>query len=96
MNARAGVRRLIGFAAIWPPVAAALAGTADPAAAAGVPPNPLWKPGWILDRHDEFNGSLDRSLWITKYLESRTPECGMHIYGLEWTPTQIKLYRKAG
>ncbi|KJK34665.1 hypothetical protein UK23_43405 [Lentzea aerocolonigenes] len=74
MNARAGVRRLIGFAAIWPLVAAALAGTAHPAAAADVPPNPLQKPGWTLDRHDEFTGALDPNLWITNYLESRTPE----------------------
>ena len=43
-----------------------------PASAAEMPPNPLQKPGWILDRHDEFNGSLDPNLWITKYLESRT------------------------
>lgn len=48
--------------------------TAQPAHAADVPPNPLQKPGWILDRHDEFNGSLDTSLWITRYLESRTTE----------------------
>jgi hypothetical protein len=48
--------------------------SAQPAIAAAVPPNPLGKPGWILERHDEFNGSLDRSLWITNYLESRTPE----------------------
>ncbi|MEV8230237.1 glycoside hydrolase family 16 protein [Streptomyces sp. NPDC079167] len=43
-----------------------------PASAAEVPPNPLQKSGWTLDRHDEFNGSLDSSLWVTKYLESRT------------------------
>ncbi|MFF9105661.1 family 16 glycosylhydrolase [Streptomyces rubrogriseus] len=43
-----------------------------PAHAAEMPPNPLEKPGWILDRHDEFNGSLDSGLWIPKYLESRT------------------------
>jgi beta-glucanase (GH16 family) len=47
---------------------------AQPAAAADFPPNALEKPGWTLDRHDEFNGSLDSSLWITNYLESRTPE----------------------
>lgn len=36
------------------------------------PSNPMEKPGWILDRHDEFNGStLDESLWIPRYLESR-------------------------
>jgi Glycosyl hydrolases family 16/Ricin-type beta-trefoil lectin domain-like len=45
-----------------------------PANAADVPPNPLDRPGWVLDRNDEFNGSLDTSLWITNYLESRTPE----------------------
>jgi hypothetical protein len=48
--------------------------SAQPAMAAGVPPNPLEKPGWTLDRHDEFNGSLNSSLWVTNYLESRTPE----------------------
>lgn len=74
MNARSGVRRLIRLAAIWPLVAAALAGAAPAAQAADVPPNPLQKPGWVLDRHDEFNGSLDSNLWITNYLESRTPE----------------------
>jgi beta-glucanase (GH16 family) len=47
---------------------------AQPTQAADMPPNPLAKPGWTLDRHDEFNGSLDQSLWITNYLESRTPE----------------------
>lgn len=47
---------------------------ARPAHAADVPPNPLDRPGWILDRNDEFNGGLDTSLWITNYLESRTPE----------------------
>ncbi|MCH7232256.1 glycoside hydrolase family 16 protein, partial [Glycomyces sp. L485] len=45
-----------------------------PASAVEMPPNPLEKPGWILDRNDEFNGSLDPNLWITKYLESRTTE----------------------
>lgn len=44
------------------------------AGAADVPPNPLDKPGWVLDRNDEFNGALDPNLWITNYLESRTPE----------------------
>ncbi|WP_199044478.1 family 16 glycosylhydrolase [Glycomyces salinus] len=44
-----------------------------PASAAEMPPNPLEKPGWILDRHDEFDGGLDPDLWITNYLESRTP-----------------------
>lgn len=48
---------------------------AEPAiAAADFPANPLEKPGWILDRNDEFNGNLDSSLWITNYLESRTQE----------------------
>ncbi|WP_176929402.1 glycoside hydrolase family 16 protein [Lentzea albidocapillata] len=73
MNARPGIRRFGRFAATWPLVAAAFVGTAQPAVAADVPPNPVQKPGWILDRHDEFNGSLDSSLWITNYLESRTP-----------------------
>lgn len=45
---------------------------AAPASAAEMPPNPLEKPGWILDRNDEFNGGLNPDLWITKYLESRT------------------------
>ncbi|GAA2149490.1 family 16 glycosylhydrolase [Glycomyces algeriensis] len=45
----------------------------SPASAAEMPPNPLEKPGWILDRHDEFStGSLDTNLWIPRYLESRT------------------------
>lgn len=44
-----------------------------PAAAADFPANPLQKSGWVLDRNDEFNGSsLDTSLWIPYYLESRT------------------------
>ncbi|MGW4214463.1 glycoside hydrolase family 16 protein [Lentzea sp. NPDC004789] len=67
-------RRFARFAAVWPLVAATLATGAPAAQAADVPPNPLQKPGWVLDRHDEFNGSLDQSLWITNYLESRTPE----------------------
>ena len=38
--------------------------SAAPAAnAADTPPNPLQKAGWILDRHDEFNGALDPNLW---------------------------------
>jgi beta-glucanase (GH16 family) len=74
MNARPGVRNFSRFAAICPLLAAAFVGTAQPAVAADVPPNPVQKPGWILDRHDEFNGSLDSNLWITNYLESRTPE----------------------
>lgn len=48
--------------------------TVLPADAAEVPPNPLEKSGWVLDRHDEFNGSLDTNMWITRYLESRTTE----------------------
>jgi hypothetical protein len=70
-------RRLLRSAAVWPLLAAAAIfciSSAPPAMAADVPPNPLQKPGWTLDRHDEFNGSLDGSLWITNYLESRTPE----------------------
>jgi beta-glucanase (GH16 family) len=47
---------------------------AKPVQAAEAPPNPLDKPGWILERNDEFNGSLDPNLWITNYLESRTPK----------------------
>jgi beta-glucanase (GH16 family) len=43
-----------------------------PASATEVPANPLQKSGWTLDRHDEFNGSLDSGLWIPRYLESRT------------------------
>jgi hypothetical protein len=43
-----------------------------PASATDAPANPLHKPGWILDRHDEFDGSLDSGLWIPRYLESRT------------------------
>lgn len=43
-----------------------------PASATEVPANPLDKPGWVLDRNDEFNGSLDSGLWIPRYLESRT------------------------
>ena len=68
------IRRLITSAAILPLVAAAAAGTGAPARAADHPPNPIQKPGWVLDRNDEFNGSLDSSLWITNYLESRTPQ----------------------
>jgi hypothetical protein len=47
---------------------------AGPAFATEVPPNPVQKAGWILDRADEFNGSLDTNTWITRYLESRTTE----------------------
>lgn len=73
-NARSGLRTLTILAAAWSLVAAATVGTTHAAEAAEQPPNPLQKPGWILDRNDEFNGSLDRNLWITNYLESRTPE----------------------
>lgn len=42
---------------------------------ADFPANPLEKPGWVLDRHDEFTGTtLDSGLWIDNYLESRTTE----------------------
>ncbi len=79
MNRRAGrkLRSGKGTKAIWPAVAAvvlACVSFAPPAQAADVPPNPLDRPGWTLDRHDEFNGRLDPNLWITNYLESRTPE----------------------
>ena len=41
--------------------------------AADVPPNPLEKPGWVLDAHDEFNGpTLNTNLWSPFYLASRT------------------------
>ena len=66
MKGRSRVRRVVRFAAIWPLVAAALAGTAHPAAAADVPPIPLQKPGWILDRHDEFNGLMYEMSWPSK------------------------------
>lgn len=37
------------------------------------PPNPLSKPGWILEAHDEFDGpALNTGLWLPYYLESRT------------------------
>ncbi|MFI5593785.1 glycoside hydrolase family 16 protein [Amycolatopsis sp. NPDC051758] len=68
---------MVGTKAIWPTVAAvvlACVSLAQPAQAADAPPNPLDRPGWTLDRHDEFNGRLDPNLWITNYLESRTPE----------------------
>lgn len=43
------------------------------AAAADMPPNPLGKPGWVLDAHDEFNGPvLNTNLWCAAYLASRT------------------------
>ncbi len=41
--------------------------------AADVVPNPLDKPGWVLDAHDEFDGpALNTDLWSPFYLESRT------------------------
>lgn len=41
--------------------------------AADIPPNPLAKPGWVLDAHDEFEGTtLNTNLWSPFYLESRT------------------------
>jgi hypothetical protein len=41
--------------------------------AADIPPNPLAKPCWVLDAHDEFNGpTLNTNLWSPFYLESRT------------------------
>lgn len=70
-------RSSTGKAVVWPALAAAVlacVGLAPAAQAADTPPNPLDKPGWVLDRHDEFTGSLDPNLWITNYLESRTPE----------------------
>jgi len=43
--------------------------------AADTPPNPLEKPGWVLTRNDEFNGTtLDESLWIPRYLGFRTSQ----------------------
>ena len=75
-NKKLSRRKLLGMTA-----GAAAAGLtlplldfAEPAQAAEMPANPLDKSGWVLDRHDEFNGSLDTSLWITRYLESRTTE----------------------
>jgi len=39
-----------------------------------IPPNPIEKEGWILDRHDEFDGpALDETLWVPRYFESRRP-----------------------
>lgn len=73
-NAGPRGRRLARLAAVWSLMATAVICVAQPAEAADVPPNPLDKPGWILDRHDEFNGGLDPTLWITNYLGSRTPE----------------------
>ena len=49
-----------------------LAGTAA-ASADDFPPNPLEKPGWMLDAHDEFDGPLlNTNFWSPYYLESRT------------------------
>ncbi|NUT18821.1 MAG: family 16 glycosylhydrolase [Hamadaea sp.] len=77
MNAKTDVRRRTALAAalslLTSGLVVAMTG-AQPLQAAGVQPNPLDKPGWILDRHDEFDGSLDTGLWVTNYLESRTPE----------------------
>ena len=43
------------------------------ASAADFPPNPLEKPGWMLDAHDEFDGPLlNTNFWSPYYLESRT------------------------
>ncbi len=40
-----------------------------PVNAGGFPPNPLHKPGYTLERHDEFDGpSLDERLWLPTYL----------------------------
>ncbi|WP_158553960.1 family 16 glycosylhydrolase [Micromonospora deserti] len=75
-NAWQKIQRLTRLGAVCVLLATTLVAiqTTQPAQAADVPPNPLDKPGWILDRNDEFNGSLDNNLWITNYLESRTPE----------------------
>jgi beta-glucanase (GH16 family) len=67
-------RKVLAAVAILPLAAIAAIGAGPAAEAAERPPNPLQKPGWILDRNDEFNGSLDHNLWITNYLESRTPQ----------------------
>ncbi|CAM3804823.1 family 16 glycosylhydrolase [Cohnella lubricantis] len=43
------------------------------AQAADTPPNPIDKPGWVLTKNDEFNGStLDTNLWVPRYLGFRT------------------------
>ncbi|RZQ61498.1 glycoside hydrolase family 16 protein [Amycolatopsis suaedae] len=76
-NAATRKSRLASLVAVWLMLASTLVvnvTVAGPATAADTPSNPLQKPGWVLDRHDEFNGRLDNSLWITNYLESRTPE----------------------
>lgn len=79
-SARLDTKGFIRLGAICVLLAAGLVATGaaqaeeQPAQAADFPPNPLEKPGWDLDRNDEFNGSLDSNLWITNYLESRTPE----------------------
>ncbi|MCK8488724.1 family 16 glycosylhydrolase [Paenibacillus sp. MBLB2552] len=47
--------------------------TKQTAFAADTPANPIDKPGWVLTKHDEFNGTtLDTSLWVTRYLGFRT------------------------
>ncbi|MGP3920427.1 family 16 glycosylhydrolase [Nonomuraea sp. 10N515B] len=77
VSTHSGIQRLTRSGIILSLLASALifnATAAQPAQAADIPPNPLEKPGWILDRNDEFNGSLDTSLWITNYFESRTTE----------------------
>ena len=65
-------RRAAGIGAALSLVLTATLMSTTPASAAEMPPNPIDKPGWVLDRNDEFNGGLDSSLWIDKYLESRT------------------------
>jgi len=53
----------------------ALVAGSSTGSAADVPPNPLAKPGWVLDAHDEFNGpTLNTNLWSPFYLESRTEQ----------------------
>lgn len=53
-----GLVLLVGIAAGW---------------AQDAPQNPLDKPGWVLDAHDEFDGpTLNTNLWSPYYLESRT------------------------
>ena len=67
-------RKLITAATVLSLAAVAAVGAGPVAQAADRPPNPLQKPGWVLDRHDEFDGRLDSGLWITNYLESRTSQ----------------------
>ena len=48
-------------------------GVAYQAYAADVQANPLEKPGWKLDFHDEFNGpKLDEKVWLPYYLPHLT------------------------